>query len=423
MKIIDNSSRAFNLQEGINIKPPKAITNLENVITYIQISQKKYLADYNSKGKINTEIRNYLVRTYGIIDTIMEVAEELGSEDKKQAFYELMENNHIIMAGVYKIRNKFFNFAINVLCEKAGLPELDDKMTSEDAMIKLCELAESKNCSRLQRALDILVKHGDNLTIVDKDGEEQSNASNLKLTNDDIYSLQLLTKTNKWGATAFSEFLVCSVYGSIFGEAPCSTNNFLNYSIYNLYNIVFVMAVEGDDTNTDIEAYKKKNISKIKKYLNDLKNKNRLNIRSIIRPSVIYNDIKHYKNWSDIKFKTNVIKNYISPIKSLVSIIRGESSRTTNEEAQTSNSASSSLHEQKNNEIIQDVINTSNLKEEDITSLSVASSSSTPSDEQPIADFLNNNNLSIILITIAISIIILSIFGLYQNEIKPLMNN
>ncbi|EIJ93800.1 uncharacterized protein NEPG_01372 [Nematocida parisii ERTm1] len=63
----------------------------------------------------------------------------------------------------------------------------------------------------------------------------------------------------------------------------------------------------------------------------------------------------------------------MSPIKSLISIIRGKSSRTTNEEV--------------------------------------------------IADFWSTNNLSIILITIAISIIILSIFGLYQNEIKPLMNN
>ncbi|EIJ89407.1 hypothetical protein NEQG_00177, partial [Nematocida parisii ERTm3] len=60
----------------------------------------------------------------------------------------------------------------------------------------------------------------------------------------------------------------------------------------------------------------------------------------------------------------------MSPIKSLISIIRGKSSRTTNEEV--------------------------------------------------IADFWSTNNLSIILITIAISIIILSIFGLYQNEIKPL---
>ncbi|KAI5185028.1 hypothetical protein NEIRO03_1910 [Nematocida sp. AWRm78] len=451
MELIDIDG-TLNLQEGINIKPPKPLANLETNILYIQVNQRKCLSESRSKDKVITEIRKSLAHTYHIIDIIMKVGRDLDSEDKRKAFYELMGNNHVIMATVYKIRKEFFNSAINVLCEKEGLPELDAKMTSENAMIELCELTDSGECSRLQRALDILMKHGSNLTIVDESGIEQSNLCELDINKDDIKSLQLLTKTSTWNATALSEFLMCSIYGSIFCEAT-SSNNVLNYSIYNLYNIVFIMAVEGN--NTDLETYKKQNIDRIKRYLNGLKNKDILGVRSTIRPSHIYINIKNYMKFNISKFKTNVINNYLKSIDSHVSIIRGESSHTTNEEAQTSNSASSSQHEQKSNEIIHGVINTSNLKEEDITSLSVASSSSilsdeqvtnhisadvkpeeeiddekkqnilssTSSDEQPIADFWSTNNLSIMLIAIAISIIILSVLRLYPINTDKIMNN
>ncbi|EIJ92494.1 uncharacterized protein NEPG_02644, partial [Nematocida parisii ERTm1] len=89
------------------------------------------------------------------------------------------------MACVYISRKKFFDPSINVLCEKAGLQELDDKMTSEGTFGKLCELTESGECSRLQRALDILAKHGDNLAIVDRGMIKPLNASSLEITDDD----------------------------------------------------------------------------------------------------------------------------------------------------------------------------------------------------------------------------------------------
>ncbi|EIJ89386.1 hypothetical protein NEPAR06_0468 [Nematocida parisii] len=301
-----------------NGKKINSLTNLASNIYCIQMYQwNKYMKKPGikpSKSLIEEKSVNY---AYMVIDTIMEVAEELGSEDKKQAFYELMENNHIIMAGVYKIRNEFYNSDINVLCEKAGLPELDDKMTSEDAMIKLCELAESKNCSRLQKALDILVKHGDDLIIVDKDGME-SNASNLGLKNDDIKSLQLLTRIDTWGIGDFSEFLMSSVYGSIYNFYNNNRDNNIYFSLYNLYVTVFDMSTYIDENKIDIEAYKKENISKIKEYLNELTTIKSFGVINPVPNSKIYSDIKNYNNFNDEKFIISLIPYYIAPVRSFI---------------------------------------------------------------------------------------------------------
>ncbi|OAG31265.1 hypothetical protein NEIG_02659 [Nematocida sp. ERTm5] len=59
------------------------------------------------------------------------------------------------------------------------------------------------------------MKHGDNLTTVNKNGLKQSNASKLGISKDDIKSLQLLAKTDRWSSIEFSDFLVESIYTSI----------------------------------------------------------------------------------------------------------------------------------------------------------------------------------------------------------------
>ncbi|KAI5168032.1 hypothetical protein NEIRO03_2363 [Nematocida sp. AWRm78] len=397
---------------------PDKLINLANNIYYIQLNHRSI-----NTHAYNNKIKNECLKHAGmVIDIIMKAAKELDSKDKREAFYELMGNNHMIIAEVY-MRNIFdFNYAINVLCRNEGLPKLDIEMPSEDVMLKLCELTESKECSRLQRAFDILMKHGDNL--IEDIWIKQSNASNLGLSRDDVKSLQLLARTDKWNKEHFIEFLKESIYDSIsVTEKPARCS-----SIYDLYITVLNMAIIYEN-NQNIEAYKKENLDKIKEFLDEMKNTDKLSIKSRISDSKIFNDIKDnidymdhmghmnykkyrkYKEFDITKFKTNVINNYLKSIDSHVSIIKGESSHTTNEEAQTSNSASSSQHEQKNNEIIQDVIDTSSLKEEDITSLSVASSSSHKTNEEVIADFLNNSNLSILLTAMIIFLIILSILS------------
>ncbi|OAG32774.1 hypothetical protein NEIG_02261, partial [Nematocida sp. ERTm5] len=144
-----------NLSKKETKKPkriPDRLINLANNIYYIQLHQRGMRAYVNKNKNDDNSIKNKSLRhARMIIDIIMKVAEELDSEDKREAFYMLMENNHIIIAGEYAVERDLFNPAINILCKKERLPELDAKMTSNDAMFKLCELTESKECSRLQR--------------------------------------------------------------------------------------------------------------------------------------------------------------------------------------------------------------------------------------------------------------------------------
>ncbi|KAI5159215.1 hypothetical protein NEPAR05_2436 [Nematocida parisii] len=250
---------------------------------YNRIKFKQYTDDY-IVSKMNDCIKHIDL----IIDIIMNVAEELESDDQKHAFYRLVGNNHMIMAQVYKFKWDFFILSINILCKKAGIQKLNGKITSEDAMVKLCGLTDSGECSRLQRVLDILIKHGDNLTITDENGIEQSNISNLGLTKDDIYSLYLLARTYRWNNVDFNKFLNDSIYNSIYAE---DNEHSLNYSISGLYKTVFDMSESNGISN--IESYKNENIDKIKEYLNELMSKERMGIDNEIRESKVYNHIKH----------------------------------------------------------------------------------------------------------------------------------
>ncbi|OAG32121.1 hypothetical protein NEIG_01852 [Nematocida sp. ERTm5] len=283
LNIITEINRKRRIFTGISSPLDNLAYNMLYKQIYSRIRFERYTEDY-IVSKMNDCIKHVDL----IIDIIMNVAKELESDDQKQAFYNLMGNNHIIIAEVYKFKWNFFIPSINILCRKAGIQKLNDKITSEYAMVKLCELTDSGECSRLQRVFDILMKHGDDLTITDKNGIEQSNADKLGLTEDDIYSLQLITRTYRWNNIDFNKFLNDSIYNSIYIE---DNEHSLNYSISNLYNTVFDMSESNGISN--IESYKKKNIDKIKEYLNELMSKERMGIDNEIRESKVYNHIKN----------------------------------------------------------------------------------------------------------------------------------
>ncbi|KAI5185029.1 hypothetical protein NEIRO03_1911 [Nematocida sp. AWRm78] len=323
-----------------NEKTIDALTNLVDNIYCVQLCQR--YAYMSMKGMNIIENDNLIkekssMHACMVIDIIMEEAEKLDSKDKKEAFYELMRNNHMIIALLYKYRKKFYDNSINVLCEKEHMPKLYDKITAEDAMIKMCELTDSGECSRFQRALDILVKHGNNLSIVDENGIEHSNASKLGISKDDIYSLQLLTKIDKWVGNELIEFLIYSIYGSIYSFYKNNIPIKPYFSIYSLYSTVFSMAIYIDENENELgiglEEYKKIVREKIKKALDELKTINSIECRNTILDCKMYNDIKDYnKNHTKFnisRFKTNVIKNYISYVSTFASII-GEHNRLFN---------------------------------------------------------------------------------------------
>ncbi|OAG33637.1 hypothetical protein NEIG_01510 [Nematocida sp. ERTm5] len=299
---------------------PKPLENLVHNILYIQMYNRIISKDIDyNEDSITTRIIESINQTDTIIDIIKETAEELSTRNKKGAFYGLMENNHIIMASIYISRKKFYDSSINILCKSINIPELDDKMTPEDAIIKLCELTQSKKYSRLQRVLDILMKHGNNLIITDKNGVKHSNASRLGLNNDDIKSLQLLTRIDEHiNSDDFSKFLEDSIYGSICDKIKQDGRYYSVYSIYKLYSIVYDISKHEDEIDT---PYKADIIDDLKEYLNDLNNNERVcSINDIINKSDIFNNI--IKNGlTTNEFKNNVIQKYLESIELNISII------------------------------------------------------------------------------------------------------
>ncbi|KAI5167395.1 hypothetical protein NEIRO02_1927 [Nematocida sp. AWRm79] len=307
-------------KERIFRKLPKPLENLVYNILYIQIYNRIISKDIDyNEDSITTRIIESINQTDTIIDIIKETAEELSTRNKKDAFYGLMENNHIIMASIYISRKKFYDSSINILCKSINIPELDDKMTPEDAIIKLCDLTQSKKYSRLQRVLDILMKHGNNLIITDKNGVKHSNASRLGLNNDDIYSLQLLTRIDEHiNSDDFSKFLEDSIYGSICDKIKQDGRYYSVYSIYKLYSIAYDISKHEDEIDT---PYKADIIDDLKEYLNDLNNNERVcSVNDIINKSDIFNNI--IKNGlTTNEFKNNVIQKYLESIELNISII------------------------------------------------------------------------------------------------------
>ncbi|KAI5167537.1 hypothetical protein NEIRO03_1842 [Nematocida sp. AWRm78] len=293
---------------------PESLTRLAYNILYIQIYNR--IINYSYGNTTISEIKNSITQTYAIIDIIKEAAKQLDSESKKQAFYRLIGNNHIIIASVYKHKKNFYDSSINILREKAGIPELDGKITSKDAIIKLFELTESKKYSRLQRVFDILMKHGDNLIITDNNGVEHSNIDNLGICNDDIYSLQLLARIEDSDFSYFTSFFInSSIYNSIYSED-------LYNSIFELYNTIYIMSSMDNGFN----SYKDKKKDIINTCLNQLKNNiNAVDLNDIDCDITISEEcgfIVDHKDFDIDNFRDIVIQNYLISIKSDADDIR-----------------------------------------------------------------------------------------------------
>ncbi|EIJ94621.1 hypothetical protein NEPAR06_0113 [Nematocida parisii] len=298
---------------------PEPLTNLAYNIFYMQIYNRTFFCDYKD---IISEINDSITQTSEIIDMIKEEAEALNSGSKKEAFYKLISNNHSIMASVYRHRKNFYDSSINVLCEKADRSELGEEIPSEDAILKLYELTESGECSRLQKVLDILIKHGDKLTIVDKDGEEQSNVSDLKLTDDDIYSLQLLARTER---SDFDSFTYDIINGLIYNLIQVQDKDKkLHTSIAWLYYTIYKMST----MEHGFSLGKDENKDRIKTCVDQLNNMESIDIidnKSILTLLGEHSNVLDHKDFNINNFRNNVLPGYLKSIISDVCGITGKS--------------------------------------------------------------------------------------------------
>ncbi|KAI5167495.1 hypothetical protein NEIRO02_2008 [Nematocida sp. AWRm79] len=306
----------INRNNEIFIDLPVPLRKLAYNMIFIEVFKRTevgYRYTYNDILTVINDSINYIGL---IMNIIINIAEDLEDNHKKEAFYRVMGNNHMIIAAVYQCRNDFFCNTIDKLCEIHKIKKLDYKLYSDDALIGLFEPNKYKKCSRLQRALDILMKHGDNLIIRDEKGIEQSNARKLGISNDDIKSLQLLRRV--YQEDIFS--IISVIYDSIHIK---NKNENETVSIFWLYLFILNLSTSMDIKEDIISHKSTKTVDVIKRYLKNMEN---IENTLIIKDSNAWNRLKNIEN--DLKFdlkefKNNVIQDYLKPVESKMLIING----------------------------------------------------------------------------------------------------
>ncbi|EIJ89373.1 hypothetical protein NEPAR06_0480 [Nematocida parisii] len=317
---IFNIITEINNENKIFIEVSEQLNILGYNLLYIQIyNMFKYInieCDYNGIVLI---IKNCLHHACNIISAI-KMGSGILNKHKKEAFYDLIRDNQLIIIEVYKLRRKFYDYSINKLCNNEGVPELSNEITSQCAMIKLFELTESDDYSRLQRALDILIKYGDILIITDKYGLTRSNASKLGLTRDDMYSLQLLTRLDRSYISNLYEFLKESVYNiiGVFGL------KFDEVTLYNLYTKIFNMSKQVAIKEVEYIKYINDSANEIKMYVKELKAMEGIGKLNIFKSTEIYNAICHDEEFDYNSSKNTLVNRYLKSIKCSTSIIKSK---------------------------------------------------------------------------------------------------
>ncbi|EIJ88053.1 hypothetical protein NEPAR06_1001 [Nematocida parisii] len=306
----------INRNNEIFIDIPVPLRKLAYNMIFIEVFKRTEMGYRYTYNDILTVIKDSINYIGIIMNIIINIAEDLQDNYKKEVFYRVMGNNHMIIAAVYQHRNDFFCDTIDKLCEIHKIKKLDYKLYSDDALIGLFESNKYKKCSRLKRALDILMKYGDNLIIRDNNGNEKSNARKLGISNDDIKSLQLLRRVHQ--EDVFS--IISVVYDSIHIK---NKNWNETVSIFWLYLFMLKLSIFMD-IKEDILSHKStKTVDIIKQYLKNMENvENTL----IIKNSNAWNRFKSIENDFKInpeEFKNNVIQDYLKRVKSKMLILNG----------------------------------------------------------------------------------------------------
>ncbi|KAI5165062.1 hypothetical protein NEIRO03_0128 [Nematocida sp. AWRm78] len=267
---------------------------------YVSSSDKK---DTYNEDDIISKINMSVNHVKAVMNVIIEEGNRLKSMGKETYYYNLMKSNHLIAADIYRIRYEFFCDAIDKLCDHFKIEKLDDEMSSDDALISLFELTESKESSRLQSALDLIMNHRDKLIIEDKNGIDQLNSPILEISNEDIRSLQLLRKVKYGNVIDLLDIIYESI--RIKSEEDTKTNSLY----FGLYIPLYDMFLNEDIK--DIELYKKKNTEKIQNVLSILQNMKSMTIRDSNRWWNNLKAINKHPKFNLEKFKNNVVQKYL----------------------------------------------------------------------------------------------------------------
>ncbi|OAG33246.1 hypothetical protein NEIG_00996 [Nematocida sp. ERTm5] len=243
-----------------------------------------------------------------LMDNIQKAADmKIESASEKAAYYDMVNENHIITALAYSYRPNFLYNIVRTIDSK----RIDARLINTDCpaiLDSLFEIVPKFGCSRLQRVLDILLQHGDNLSMLNQNTEE--NMKKLGLSLDDIYSLQLYTR-----AQQFDRFnLIREIYNSIVIQD-------INGHQYNFIDILPNPRHLQRLTSEKLLSNSDECINQLISELNILLTTERLSINDYVLKSIT--NTLEGSNVDINKFKSNVMKTYLESIKGQLSRIRG----------------------------------------------------------------------------------------------------
>ncbi|EIJ93309.1 uncharacterized protein NEPG_01651 [Nematocida parisii ERTm1] len=172
----------------------KYLNNLAYNTFMIMISRNIKDDQILTAEAVNDAIRKSIEETEIIMSAIEEAGNEMKDAKQRKAYYNLMNNNHLsIMLQYSHIHDyilKDLKDAVN-----AYNPTFLSQLTPQEAEEALLKCSILSKTTRLQKVLNILIKHGGNLSGNNDNGEVIANFSSLHLTSDEIYSLQLFLST------------------------------------------------------------------------------------------------------------------------------------------------------------------------------------------------------------------------------------
>ncbi|KAI5127238.1 hypothetical protein NEPAR06_0653 [Nematocida parisii] len=252
---------------------------------------------------VNTAIED----TELYMDSIQKAADmKIESASEKAAYYDMVNENHIITALAYSYRPNFLYNIVRTIDSK----RIDANLINADysaILDSLFEIVPKFGCSRLQRALDILLQHGDDLSMLKQNTEE--NMKKLGLSHDDIYSLQLYAKEQQ-----FSRFnFIKEIYNLMAIQD-------INGHQYNFIDILPSLWHLHSQTGENFLSNSNERINQLISELNILLTTEKLFINDYALNDII--NTLESGNFDINKFKSNIVKTYLESIKGQLSRIR-----------------------------------------------------------------------------------------------------
>ncbi|KAI5154889.1 hypothetical protein NEPAR06_1356 [Nematocida parisii] len=254
-------------------------------------------------------IKNIKIRASIVWNTINHVTED---DRQRTGWHTIMNNNHLNVVHNYLPWKDFLYNTLDEFSTKQSIKKPTEAIYSADVIKRLFELTESKECSRLQRVLDILEQHGKEIVTINESGNEESNMKKLGLEPDDIYSLQLFTRANPYEI----DQVIADMYGMISIQDQDDVE-------HNVLKDIITLSLFNDTTTGHINKKIKTFIKNLKESMNTFKTAKTIIISK--ESSQTISDICSRYECDPMEFKNNVAKKYLESLKDKLSSVNDSS--------------------------------------------------------------------------------------------------